>query len=331
MCEMQYFAEYVLGIHGPSGQKADKGTITHKILEILAAIKKAQQDNKNIINDDIMGEINTQDYSLDTIIDRIYDHYSIATPYHKWTPKDKADCGKWAKKAIEYHGGAFDPRNRNIICPEQRFDIQISKPWAAFDYQIDGKRIEGYLGLKGTIDLITEIDENTIEVIDWKTGRRVDWATGKEKTQEKLQDDPQLRIYHYAVSKLFPHIKHIIITIYFINDGGPFSVCFDETDLETTEKMIQTKFEKIKKTKRPKLTKTWMCSKLCHFGKTTFENTHVAPTIEYRDYQSTHKDKIMTKCEQIKHEIDLTGMDNVVASYLSPGYTIGAYKPPGQV
>ena len=74
-----------------------------------------------------------------------------------------------------------------------------------------------------------------------------------------------------------------------------------------------------------------MCSKLCHFGKTTFENTHVAPTIEYRDYQSTPKDKIMTKCEQIKHEIDLTGMDNVVASYLSPGYTIGAYKPPGQV
>ena len=40
MCEQQYFLEYVLGYRGPSGQKADKGTIVHKVLEILAVIKK---------------------------------------------------------------------------------------------------------------------------------------------------------------------------------------------------------------------------------------------------------------------------------------------------
>ena len=38
MCEQQYFLEYVLGYRGPSGQKADKGTIVHKVLEILAVI-----------------------------------------------------------------------------------------------------------------------------------------------------------------------------------------------------------------------------------------------------------------------------------------------------
>lgn len=45
MCEQQYFLEYVLGWRGPSGQKADKGTIVHKVLEILACIKKGTQDN----------------------------------------------------------------------------------------------------------------------------------------------------------------------------------------------------------------------------------------------------------------------------------------------
>src|SRR5690606_34355557 len=58
------------------------------------------------------------------------------------------------------------------------------------------------------------------------TGRRLNWATGEEKTHEKLKDDPQLRIYHYAVSHLYPDIENIYITINFINDGGAFTICF---------------------------------------------------------------------------------------------------------
>jgi RecB family exonuclease len=131
--------------------------------------------------------------------------------------------------------------------------------------------LSGNLALKGTIDLITRVDDNTLEVIDWKTGKRLDWATGQEKTQAKLQNDPQLMIYHYAISKLFPQYDHIIITIYFINDGGPFSILFDKKDLIRTEEMLRQKFEQIKKIKKPRLHKTWMCSKLCHFGKSTFE------------------------------------------------------------
>jgi hypothetical protein len=39
----------VLGWRGPSNKKADKGTIVHKVLEILAVIKQGLQDNKKII------------------------------------------------------------------------------------------------------------------------------------------------------------------------------------------------------------------------------------------------------------------------------------------
>jgi hypothetical protein len=329
MCEQQFFIEYVLGWRGPSGQKADKGTITHKVLEILAVIKKADQDNIKTVDDDIVGKINIKKYDLDKIIDIVYKHYTTANSHHKWSDKDLRDCKNWVYKAIEFNNGMFDPRNRTILCPEQHFDFTIDKPWAEYEFDTPDGKISGNLALKGTIDLITLANEKTIEIIDWKTGRRLDWATGEEKTLEKLEKDPQLRIYHYAISKLYPDIDHIIFSIYFINDGGPFSICFDKKDLSDTENMLRRKFEIIRNTKKPKLNKCWMCSKLCHFGKTTFENTSITPLIEYRDNQTTTFGKYMTKCEQIKHDTDLHGMDYVVEMYKAPNHSFGSYKSPG--
>lgn len=332
MCEQQYFIEYVLGWRGPSNKKADKGTITHKVLEILAVIQKNKQDKIPSFIDDCIGEIDVNDYCLDTIIEKVYHYYINQFVHHEWSKKDFEDCKNWSYKAINFNNGMFDPRNRNILCPEQHFDILIEKPWAKFDYETDEGNLSGYLGLKGTIDLITRIDDNTIEVIDWKTGRRLDWGTGQEKTHAKLQNDPQLMIYHYAISRLYPQYDHVIVTIDFINDGGPFSILFDKSDLARTEDMLRNKFEIIKKTKKPRLNRTWMCSKLCHFGKTTFENDNkILPIIEYRDNQVCKPDSFMTKCEQIKHEIEIKGMKTVVEQYKNPGHSFGNYKAPGKV
>lgn len=331
MCEQQYFFEYVLGWRGPSNQKADKGTIVHKVLEILACIKQANQKSQNIIVDDILNEINVKKYDLDSIIEQVYKYYTSKFSHHKWSEKDYKDCYNWTYKAINYANGMFDPRNRDIVCPEQHFDIVIDKPWAAYKYDTSNGIIEGTLAIKGTIDLITRIDDKTLEIVDWKTGRRLDWATGQEKTQEKLEKDPQLKIYHYAVQKLFPEVDHIMVTIFFINDGGPFSISFDKSDLSSTEEMIRNKFEIIKKTKKPRLNKTWMCNKLCHFGKTTFEDTHVSSIKEYRDNQLFTIGQNMSKCEQVKHDIELKGINSVVDEYTIPGYTVGKYKAPGSV
>lgn len=646
MCEQQYFIEYVLGLRSPSNKKADKGTIVHKVLEILACIKLAEQNKQSTINDDIIGKINITKYNLNTIIEKIYNYYTKQFTHHEWELKDYKDCHNWVNKAISFNSGMFDPRNRNILQPEQHFDIEIKKDWAKFKYNHQGEELEGYLAIKGTIDLITKLDDNTIEIIDWKglpidtkiptpdgwttmgqlsigdlvydqygkqcsvvgkskvkfkncykitfddtssvicddehlwklsngdtvciqklklgdkinvskpieckpidlpvepyllgvwlgdgrnrsceitsadqeifqlldddghavgkdtekrfnhissrtilktthklkklkllfnkhipkqyfrssyeqrlkliqglmdtdgnvnlkrkqvefvscnkklaydfkhlaltlgqrpylykqkrktvftnnkyidvyhvyfrpininpfrlsrkakhidinwgygrsniraikniemvsprqtqciavdsldntylctenyipthnTGRRLDWATGEEKTQEKLQNDPQLKIYHYAVSQLYPDIEHVMVSINFINDGGPFTICYDKSDLASTELMLRKKFETIKNTQIPKLNRTWKCNKLCHFGKTTFEDSNILPIVEYRDNQVTPKEKYMTKCEQIKHDTELKGVKNVVDEYTTPGYTISKYKAPG--
>ena len=329
MCPQQYFIEYNLGWRGLSGQKADKGTIVHKVLEILAFIKQAQQDNINEITDDIVGKILINDYNLNILIEKVYKFYTTNTPHHKWSTKDYKDCHSWVYKAIEFNEGMFDPINRHIVCPEQHFDFAIQKPWAEYKYDTNEGPLKGYLSLKGTIDLITKVNDDTLEVIDWKTGRRLDWATGQEKTQEKLENDPQLRIYHYAIKHLYPHIKHIIFSIYFINDGGPFSVCFHDSDLTKTEDMLRLKFDEIRRTKRPRLNRSWMCSKLCFFGKTTFENTDIVPISEYRDGEVCSKGSCMTKCEQIKHDTELYGIDTAIDMYKHKNHAFGKYKAPG--
>jgi len=331
MCEQQYFGEYVLGWRGLSGQKADKGTITHKVLEILAVIKQAEQNEQSTIDDDLIGLVNVNNYDLDSMIEKVYTFYTNNAQHHKWSAKDHQDCKNWVYKAIEFNGGMFDPRKRNILCPEQHFDFEIKKNWGKYSYDINGEKIEGNLALKGTIDLITLVNESTIEVIDWKTGKRLDWATGQEKTQEKLEQDPQLKIYHYAIKHLYPNIKNIIFSIYFINDGGPFSVCFQDSDLQSTENMLREKFEIIKNTTKPRLKKSWMCSKLCHFGKTTFEGTHIPSIEEYRDGQVCKVGQSMTKCEQIKHDLDLYGIDTTMGLYKNKNHSFGSYKAPGTI
>ena len=299
-------------------------------MEILAGIKLSIQNNQQFYVDDILGSIDINNYKLEDITTRVFEHYKALFKHHVWTDKDLKICHQNVNKLVTSNNGYFDPRNREIVSSEGHFDILIDKPWADYEYEINGEIIKGKLGIKGTIDLITRVNDETLEICDLKTGRRLDWATGEEKTQEKLQDDPQLRIYHYAVSKMYPEYEHVIFTINFINDGGAFSICYDKSDITKTEEMLRKKFEAIIKCKKPKLNKTWKCTKLCHFGKNTFENhPTIKPIIEYRDGQVCNKGEFMTICEQIKHETELNGMKNVVDTYTAEGYTIGKYKPPG--
>jgi hypothetical protein len=62
---------YVLGYHGPGNLKADKGTIVHKILEVLAKCKLAQQENKDVIDDEIFCEngLDGKDITIDVMSD----------------------------------------------------------------------------------------------------------------------------------------------------------------------------------------------------------------------------------------------------------------------
>jgi len=323
-CQMQYFITYVLGHQPDSGKKAELGTIVHKALETLARLKKHSQDNpKKLllkIEDDAVGAINIKksDLSKDSTVNQIlqysFDFYTKDSK-HSFTKGDRDNCTKLVWDTLHYNDGQFDPRKRNIVAAEPHFDIPIDEDWAKFQYEVDGKVIDGQLAIKGTIDLVTESSEGIIEVIDWKTGRRLDWATGEEKTYEKLCSDPQLLLYNYAISKLFPEYKQSIMTIFFIKDGGPFSMCFDKDDETRFLKMLKAKFEDIKSNMTPQPISqnrdNWKCTKLCHYCKTKWPGT----------------DENM--CIYIENNLKSKGMDQTIKDCTREGFEIGFYSAPG--
>lgn len=333
MCEMKYYIEYILGHKGPPNIKAEKGTVVHKVMEILAHIKLCQQNNKKVYVDDIAGRITCSKYNLDNIIDKCTKYYKKYSS-NKWTNLDVKHCSKWSYKALEYKDGMYDPRNAFIVQPEQAFDITIHQPWSMYEYELlDGSTMEGFLSIKGTIDQVSQVDDDTYRILDWKTGRRLNWATGEEKDYLALNKDAQLMLYFYAAKQLYPNIKNIEIVIYFINDGGPYTICFSDEDIPRIENMIRTKFESIRDKKVPSLNKSWKCTKFCHYGRNSFNKKKdgVQPIIEQRFGQITPKGTEQTMCEQVKYCLQHRDEESVRKNMTKEGFIVDKYKAPGEV
>ena len=351
-CQQQYFIDYVLGLPRKTGKKAQKGTITHKVLECLANIKK-QIDEKDTIefedkeignigtitaedlyymtrltNKDI-DKINSTRINKDTymdncklvyghsrqgiklveqLIEKVYEYYSEPD----WTRVDFNDCTNFVWMTLEYRNGLFDPRNRTIVDVEKHFEIEIKKDWALLT---NGK----YLQIKGTIDLITEAKKGIIEVVDWKTSKRVNWTSKQDneiKDYSALCKDFQLMLYYYAAHHLYPKAKQIIVTIFFIRNGGPFTICFDNNTLDETEKRMAARLAEIQNCELPELhdysQQHWKCKYLCDY------------------YKMQSPDKSTNMCMFLHEQLKEKGMSEVVKLYMREGFKIDKYDAPGE-
>ena len=329
-CQMQYFLTYVLGHRSDSNKKADLGTMAHKVMEILAGLKKFQQDNPKrkylVIEDDKCGKIRilkdelyTDDF-VEKMCELAVNEYAKGS-IHKFYPADRKVVRDTVFTFINHSDGLFDPRQRNIYHPEAQFDIPIEEDWAKFEYEIDGEIVKGQLAIKGTIDLTTLVADDTIEVIDWKSGRRMDWTTGEVKDYKKLENDPQLLLYFYAISRIYKDFPNRIMSIFFYKDKDgnvdpmPFSICLGPEDEKRFLGMLKKRFEDIRDNVLPKPIRsdrnTFKCQKLCHFYKNNWPGT----------------DEKM--CIFIEKKLKKDGMDQTIKDCTKEGFSIGYYEAPG--
>jgi hypothetical protein len=318
-CPHKYYLSYVLGMKEPSGKKAVMGSIVHKALELLAWRKLAEQNGDANVHDEETGLTKPRHaITPKAALAAGWDFYTSRETHHEWFPRDRKSCEKWLLQGLEFRDGLYNPLQRKVVAPEQYFSFAIEEPWAEYRYKMpDGSLLEGYLGLKGTIDLVTEHPIGVLEYLDWKTGQRKDWATGKEKDFWKLCDDPQLRMYHYALSRLYPDAKEIFVTIFYVQFLEPFSICFMRDDLKKTEQMLRKRFDLIRSTTNPPWIRnnpahSWKCSNLCHFGKTK------------------HSESDKTVCQHIRSELVSLGMEKVNAKYMDVGKVISYGDGGGQ-
>jgi hypothetical protein len=320
---MQYFLTYNLGWQAPANKKANLGTITHKTLEVLANFKLLTQNNPKqtsyLYSDKEIGNFKFNKKTLfskdlvEEILDRSYKYYTVNTPDIHYIPSDLVFCKKMVDACLDHNDGQFDPRNQHIVAPEKSFDLEISEPWARISYNNEVRQLR----IKGTMDLIISPDPGVLEYVDYKTGQRKNWATDEEKTYAKLHDDIQLLLYYYAIRKLYPEYKHIIMSIFYLRDGGPFSLCFDDPDETKFLKKLEEKFVEIKNCSNPKPINKWRsgfkCEKLCHYYKTNWPGT----------------DKTM--CHHAEDTIKTYGIDNAIKKLSKPGFTIDFYSAPGAI
>jgi ATP-dependent helicase/DNAse subunit B len=302
-CPHKYFLDYTLGFHSPANKSAQKGTIVHKALELLAKLKLTLQQGKEGFSDSELRcdfwVDKVSDLTPEEAIETAYHHY-VSKGEFEYEKKDFEDCRKWMWEALLWKDGMFSPIQMNIVSPEQYFNFEIREPWAEFSYKLPGgEKLEGYLGLKGTLDLVVERKPNVYEIVDWKTGRRWDWNKQKPKEYEDFFTDPQLLIYHYAACKLYPKIDNIFVTIFWLQSGGPFSICLQRSDLERTTEMLKKRFVTIKNTYKPQaIFPNYKCN-WCYFSKNSFDG----PVETYND----------SICKQTRDEIKQLGIDRVTA------------------
>lgn len=302
LCPFKYFLCYVLGLKEQSGYAADRGTIYHGVMQLLAEAQLSKQKGLSSFDGEHFGHIETVD-GLDPhkMFEVSYNWYTSQSPHHKWCEKDKKQIRGWIDKTIELWPH-YDPRNLNIIKPEFMFDHTIMEPWAEYNYKINGEDTSGYLNLRGTIDLLSHTDDTTLEITDYKTGaRQWNWALNKEKKYLDFQYDVQFRLYHYIACKYFPQYDNVIVNVLYVAERGPSTIHLDRSCLPETEDILREYFEIIRKTVKPKLTSNRKSCFFCHF----YKNNH------YKD----GKDTGQRICNYLKAESDKKTEEQMISLY----------------
>lgn len=299
-CEHRYFLEYVLGIHGPSGAKAIYGTAFHKVMELLNKKQLAVQNKEKEItegDDGVTFKINK--LTPKVALDWSFNYYKKKNPEFEWTPKVYRDIEKWMEYTLE---SDYAPYKLNILAVEHFFEYEIKEPWAEYEFIVQGKKIQGYVKVRGTLDLLIKHSDEYLEYQDYKTGRYLyDWNKGREKTIDELKHDPQLLLYYYSLKREFPMYPHLGMTLFYLK-GGPCAVQFGDEEYQRAENLLKDNFLKIKNVKKPAWIyyddeKNRQCT-YCSFNKMIDKGTG------------------KTVCKKIHDEVISLGMNKVTDDYI---------------
>ncbi len=248
-CEWKFFLQQILGFVDIAGAAALMGTISHNVLEILSQASINKHDK------------NSKIWNIDYLWNICYNHYSQKMPEIMSEIKNDK-LNKVCKGIHNLLESDYTPIRDNTIGVEIKFSIPIKeKPFFIKDNE--------YFKIRGRIDRVDKINDDTIEIIDYKTGTRVDYQSkdrhknGPSDLHQKIQ--PQL--YYLAAKELYPWAKNFLITFIYLVDGGPITVPFCENDISDIIEKLRRRFKAIESNMEPQQNKGWHCNVLCNYSK----------------------------------------------------------------
>lgn len=251
-CEFKYFLQYHLRF--PESRESNiyglKGTAAHEALEFYGNFIVGSGDNQE---EDVTKTL--KDFYAKTKLWKL-DNRSEAKGFPHPVAKVCESC-PWATKDSMCEIANIPFKNVNG-CPRPNFedDLKIVKDTVdSTEYEIFKEKIlgtevkyfmelEGGVVSRGVIDLVIETDEDTLEIIDYKSGNST-------LSYNAALKDPQMRIYSMVAKKLWPKYSTYMTSLYYIRKKKMLTVVFTDKDDEGTLKACQNHWRDIKKNKKP--------------------------------------------------------------------------------
>lgn len=297
-CPHSHWIGSNLGVPRAAGTAATVGSAVHKALELLAKQKQVWAAGESLVTDGELRRSFSPAASEWEFLDAALDFYAQKAD---WDADARERAAAWLAFTLSCNGGAYDPRNLDVVAPELYFDLEIREAWSWYDYLLPGGgRLQGHLRIKGTMDLLVRERPGLLHYVDWKTGARMNWTTRRPKEADDLRKDPQFLMYYYALRRLFPD-DQVFFTVFYTQAGGPYSICFDDGDIHKALAMLRHHFNLIRGDARPTLAKdnarqSWKCSR-CSYQADQFADSG----------QST--------CTYFANQLVQLGMDGVFARH----------------
>lgn len=225
-CPYQYKLAHVLKIPMKGSASFSFGNTIHntlqKFYERVQELNSAKQDSLFGLPAEISVQSNIKVPSFEELI-KLYEKSWIADWY-----KSKNQREKYFAKGKEILKIFYESQADNWTVPvalEGFFKIKVG------DYLINGR-----------IDRIDKLEDGSLEIIDYKTG--------KSKDKLSTDDKQQLLIYQIAAESL-PQYKNIgevgKLSFYYVNDNLKTSFIGKDKDLEALQEKLIAVIDKIKK------------------------------------------------------------------------------------
>jgi RecB family exonuclease len=265
-CQFRYFLEYMVEFPPMRGDSiyTGKGSAVHEALEGWVNAKLGVEKKEGVLVEEDYEKTLQKYYEKHktwTLDQRTPDKNGKPRGFPHPVEKTCESC-PWATKD-DRCAIANQPTKSVKGCPRPNFqdDLDLTKKtlerkdYAPLELDEDGKFTKKILGaevafddelggvrVRGVIDLLVEDDEETIEIIDYKTGKSMSYA--------KACKDPQVRTYGAIVRKLYPQYKYVLMTLHYLRKY-PVTIPLSPEDDELTILSLQQRAKQIAGTTDP--------------------------------------------------------------------------------